>query len=131
LNSAFKREWLVKLIYVVLECLSKLLLNVVSPVVLLVEVLILDLNFLFDTGVDELLIKDHNTTFAPCLQCYVSLATRLGFLLDVFLGFMLHIIHFDLLGELKDYWLINGLSIVAKRGLKFFVFQIISLIRLL
>ena len=88
------------------ECLSELLLNVVCPVVLLIEVLVLHLPILLHWGIDEFFVKHHHAAFAHCLQDDVTLTRFLGLPSDILEGLELHVIHLDLLGEFENHRLI-------------------------
>ena len=90
-----------------------MLLDVISPVILLIEVFVLDLTLLLDAGVNEVFIKHNDAGFAHCLEHDVTLVGCLGLLSDVFEGLIFHVVHIYLLGELEDYWLIDYLSITV------------------
>lgn len=105
---------MVKFVYIVFKSLSKLLLNVIGPVILLIEVLIRDLVLLLNAGVNKIIIKNNNTSFAHCLEHDVTLVGCLSLLHDVCEGLVLHVIHIYLLGELEDNWLIDNFSITVQ-----------------
>lgn len=102
------------LVNVVFKGLSKLLLNVVSPVVLLVDVFVIDFAFLLDWRGDKLLIENHDATFADCSQHNIAFALALGSLHYVFKRLEFRIVDFYLLSEFEDYWLVNDLPIAIQ-----------------
>jgi hypothetical protein len=81
-------------------------LDVVGPMILLVEVVILDLVLLLDWGINELFVKYYYTAFAHCLQYHLLFSSLLGLLLDVLESLELHVVHLDLLGELENHRLV-------------------------
>lgn len=81
--------------------------------VLLVEVFVLDLFVLFDRGVNELLVQYYNTAFAHCLEYDILFTRLLRLHLYVFESLELHVVHFDLLGKLKNYRLVEHFSVAV------------------
>ena len=114
LNSTLKWKWLIKQINVELECLTKLLLDVVGPMILLIEVLIFDLLILFDRGTNELFVKYNYTTFAYSLEYYILVSRLLSLLLDVLESLELHVVDLNLLGKLENDRLVQHFSIAVQ-----------------
>ena len=76
--------------------------DVVGPMILLIEVLIFDLLLLFDGGTNELFVKYNYTTFAYSLEYYILFTSLLSLLLDVLESLELHVVDLNLLGKLEN-----------------------------
>lgn len=104
---------MVKQINVELKCLTKLFLDIVGPVILLVEVLVLNFFLLLDLGINELLVKYYHTTFAHCFEHNLFFTTFLSLDLDVLKGLELHVVDLNLLGKLENDWLVEVFSVTV------------------
>ena len=88
--------------------------DVVGPMILLIEVLVLDLLFLLDGRTNELFVKYNHTTFANSLEYYILFSRLLSLLLDVFESLKLHVVDLNLLGKLENDRLVQYFSIAVQ-----------------